>query len=103
MGGMVMGAKVSSLYKKLGAWLARAASTNYQAASDGFCLGIGTNPGGALVTAHTDGATPATVLRQSVTNSTPGLVTSVCCPVKKGDYWKVTGANVSVFWIPLGP
>ena len=96
-----MGATITTPTKRLGAWLARANDTIYQAACDGFVCGYSLAGIGAC-TSLTDAATPPTVIRGTNYTGVDGTPRDAPTPVKKNDYWKVTGATV-VFWIPLGP
>ncbi len=101
MGGMVMGANTSAPTpptRALGAWLARTNNTVYLAATDGFICGFGTSPGGSSVAMLTDGSTPPTTQRN--VNGSTTSATGACSPVKAGDYWKATGVDGALFWIP---
>lgn len=82
----------------LGSWSARSVATTYQAATDGFVVGI-------LHTfiGYTDSSTPPTT--QRVFANDPFWHNSFCLPVKKDDYYKITGGGTpptSIYWIPLG-
>jgi hypothetical protein len=85
----------------LGAWDAGApwvVNTSYLAATDGFVVGYSDGSNG-LIKGYTNGSNPPTTQRwgQSYT-------TSICMPVKKSDYWKITisAGTPTIFWIPLG-
>lgn len=82
-----------------GTWGGKSDSVSYLAASDGFVCAIDTNLN-TYLKGYTDGSNPPTTLRQSVSSyySNPS---SFMMPVKKGDYWKVTGAT-TIYWIPVG-
>ena len=82
---------------KLGAWLARTNNTIYQAATEGFCTGYGITSSNVQV--YTDGnATPTTKRNQNASGTS---ATGVTCPVKAGDYWKISGATGGLYWIPV--
>lgn len=94
-----MGSEISTMIKRLGAWLIRANNTIYQAATDGFVIGIGatdTEPRGL-----TDGSNPPTIIR-GYGYATAGYLCSFTIPVKKNDYWKAINCTI-VYWIPLEP
>ncbi len=101
MGGMVVKG-VDGPIKRLGAWLARATDTTYQATTDGFVSAFTVNNGQANF--KTDGATPPTVFRAGCLG-TGTVYNSFGCLVKKGDYWRVSlvGGAFTVFWLPLEP
>ena len=82
----------------LGAWETKADNTVYQAATDGFVLCRGTTD--IAVVGYTDGSNPPTTerIRQA---SSQNSINSFTMPVRKNDYWKVTGGSV-IYWIPLG-
>jgi hypothetical protein len=76
-----------------GAWASKSNNTVYQAATDGFVV----NPtaGSESPKGYTDASNPPT------TQMAIGYFSSFVMPVRKGDYWKVTGTT-SVYWIPIG-
>ena len=82
----------------LGAWETKANDTVYQAATDGFVLCRGDTD--VAVAGYTDGSNPPTTerIRQA---SSQNSINSFTMPVRKNDYWKVTGGSV-IYWIPLG-
>jgi hypothetical protein len=81
----------------LSSWITKAVNTVYLATTDGLVTSYATSGANIILT---DSANPPTVKRMAVDNS--GQETGVCCPVKKGEYWKVTnGGAVSVYFIPL--
>lgn len=98
-----MGADVRTPYKKLGAWLARASNTVYQALTDGFVCAI--TGSAQIVSGYTDGSNPPTTERQSnYGGAGAGQEASISMPVKKNDYWEVIPTiSATVFWIPLEP
>ena len=93
--------EVGNLPKKhhgLGNYVAKANNTVYLAETDGFVMGQTTGIGTAE--GLTDSSNPPTT---SVSYGTSGNGNgNVMFPVRKGDYWKVTGCDKSVWWIPLG-
>lgn len=107
-----MGGNTTNPIKRLGAWLVRVNNTVYQAATDGFALGIvpSTTCGATDASLHgyTDGANPPTTQRKQ--NGSPNASVAgvaLCMPVKKNDYWKIqhTGSTgtPTIYWIPLEP
>jgi len=82
----------------LGAWETKADNTVYQAATDGFVLCKGDQD--VTVVGYTDGSNPPGTerIRQA---SSQYSINSFTMPVRKNDYWKVTG-GVTIYWIPLG-
>jgi hypothetical protein len=88
--------------RQLGAWETKANNTVYLAETDGFVLAW---TGAAIVRGFTDGNNPPTTERISSGNATGANSFGITMPVRKGDYWKVTGAGFGigeVYWIPLG-
>jgi len=85
-----------------GTWAIKSSNTVYQAESDGFVCAfkVGTGTGG--IAGYTDGSNPPTLVkaRNSSTNLAEGGM-GITFPVKKSDYWKVTGAT-AVNWLPIG-
>ena len=82
-----------------GDWVAKSNNTTYLASTDGFAIGEALS-GASEVDGFTDSSNPPTTRRTSnwTTNGTRGSITM---PVRKGDYWKITGADQYVYWIPL--
>ena len=83
-----------------GAWVDKSASYGAQVATtDGFV--IVHNQWGYYGIIFTDAnADPTTERARDGSNAE-----CIMCPVRKGDYWKVTsggGTPVSVYWLPLG-
>lgn len=88
-----------------GSWLTRSTSVIYLAATDGFVVGYNGNGQNAVATVYTDSSSNPTTIRASAWNdqsTSNGQNISFCVPVRKGDYWKVTGAASALNWIPLG-
>lgn len=82
-----------------GAWASKSDSTTYQAASDGFVCAIGPSPSGAVTGITDSNAAPTTI--RAYQNGASAVKVSIMLPVKKSDYWKVTG-SVTVYWLPVG-
>ena len=96
---------VSGTVKMFGSWQTMANNTVYQASTDGFVMGNGYNQRSNIpVTIYTDANNPPTTIRaRGGTWAEYGDGYSFAMsPVKKGDYWKVTNATTSVYWLPLG-
>ena len=94
----------SQITGALGTWESKSNNTAYEATTDGIVCAY-TETTNTVIVGLTDGDNPPTTKRQT---SNSGTVTShsapdasIMFPVKKGDYWKVTGAD-AVFWIPIG-
>ena len=92
--------------KVLGAWETKSSNTVYQAATDGFVCATAVAGTRTDVIGLTDGSNPPTMQR-AVDGDLPNnegdkrRPRSITFPIRKGDYWKVTGAD-TVYWIPLG-
>jgi len=97
--------------KPFGTWTAKSADISYQAATDGIVVAKGKWDGSGEVNllVETDSNNPPTTdrVQQYVPVGSLGSnsIVSVTCPVKKGDYYKVTASNltsVSIYWLPMG-
>ena len=97
-----MGAKSLSPVKRFLDWDVGAPWANnnaYQAATDGMVLAsCGT---AAELVMMTDGSASPAIVRIQHTRPS-GQLSPGTMPVKKGDYWKVTGSDV-IYWLPLVP
>lgn len=93
-----MGARVTTPIFNFGLWVAKSNDTVYYAESPGFVCAYG---GGGItnVYGYTDSSNPPTTYRvkDGINDFHYGDITM---PVRKGDYWKVTGAS-SVYWISI--
>ena len=87
----------------LGAWVSKSNNTVYQASTAGFVCAYANEAVSAAVIGYTDASNPPTtvIAKSSIQAGTYALAAMITMPVKLGDYWKVTGANI-VNWIPLG-
>ena len=97
--------EVKGTMKVFGAWETKANGTVYQAETDGFVCAHGSVSSGRLVICgYTDSNNPPTTLKaqQGFDPSSGAHHESIMMPVRKGDYWKTTGEEVTVYWIPLG-
>ena len=72
--------------------------TSYLAATDGFVCAFGQHTTSML--GYTDASNPPTTQR-CANWATSGVDCGITMPVKKGQYWKVAGAD-HINWIPLG-
>jgi len=79
-----------------GEWAARSNNTVYLASTDGFIIADG--EGGSAFNIYSDGSNPPTTARASSSFSV-GDGTSTA-PVKKGDYYKLTGCGTDNWWMP---
>lgn len=100
-----MGGDITTPYKKLGTWLSRTFDTVYQAATDGFVCVYSIQVANPIIELYTDNNNPPTTLvSKSFISIVSTSIANVNSPVKKGDYWEVTGTVVvTVWWIPLEP
>lgn len=88
----------------LGAWASVNNNQVYQASADGFVTAFANNTFEiSTITGYTDTSNPPTTIRayQRLNAGDATLAACVTFPVKKNNYWYVTGAN-TVWWIPLG-
>ena len=92
----------------LGAWSNNlsGACTDVHATTDGFVCAVSALASAPDVQGFTNTGSPANVLRIRGRNYDNGGANSygtIMMPVKKGDYWTVSGASGgTVYWIPLG-
>jgi hypothetical protein len=89
-----------------GSLSALAATTIYQAATDGIVTVSSTGyTGTEYLTGYTDSSSTPTTARVSQQYVTGGACT-ICFPVKKNDYYQVTrsatGGTFSMYFLPLG-
>lgn len=96
-----------TLHKKLGAWLARAINTVYQAETDGFVISRDLEHGGTVnpLLVKTDGDDSPVTVRGESFDTDGSTKETVTIPVRKDDFWKVEFDHpADVWWIPLiGP
>ena len=86
-----------------GSWVSKSNNTVYQATTDGFVIAWSRSGADRQVEGLSDGSNSPATTRIKMKNSGGGSGrATITMPVKKGDYWKVLGADDSVFWIPLG-
>jgi len=87
----------------LGAWVSKSVTTAYQTATDGFILATKiTAAGTGTINVYSDSNANPTTERGRCAGASSGFV---MCPVRKGDYWKVTvdiADSTIIYWIPLG-
>ena len=90
-----------------GAWGAVGNNTVYYAATDGFVLAYNSaaEVSGYDLRGYSDGGNPPGTVRSicvgyNAYTSTTGYY-SIAFPVRKSDYWKVTGCG-PVYWLPVG-
>lgn len=97
---------IDDFYKFFGAWEDKTSShAAQQATKNGFVLGYGSTGAGAEAKVYTDTESDPTTLREDILNdagTATGQLLSFCCPVIKGDFWKITGSVTAVYWIPIG-
>lgn len=92
---------VAGVAPAFGAWDAtKSNNTVYLAAADGFVLAYTTYASASHITGLTDSSNPPTTTRtEAQAEAGNQYILNITMPVKKGDYWKVTGASV-VYWLP---
>ena len=95
------GCNVSSDWKSLGGsalgnWEVKSANTVYLAATSGLVCAY--TPSSGTAVGYTDSNNPPTTVRQSASLVGSGSQ-SITMPVRKGDYWEVTGNPSAVYWI----
>ena len=82
-----------------GAWETKSNNTVYHAATDGFVLAY-TTTARSTVVGFTDSSNLPATRRIAHAHETLGSH-GITMPVRKNDYWKVTGAAI-VYRLPLG-
>jgi hypothetical protein len=83
-----------------GAWASKSNDTVYQAETDGFVMTTG-SAAGLEMYVYTDSSNPPTTSRGFGGGSVGNHYDTITMPVRKNDYWKVTGA-ITVYWLPIG-
>lgn len=88
---------------KLGDWVSKSGWTTYQASTDGIL--VGWNLSNDQFNIYSD-STAAPTTARCLSNTSSGTAgASGCCPIKKGDYYKVesnaAGNTLTIFWLPL--
>ncbi len=89
---------------QMGDWVSKSNDTSYLATTDGFATGYNNDSSGNYFHGYTDAANPPTTVRvKGGSNGDTGNFPGIMMPVKKGDYYKVTGTGGTpvIFWIPL--
>ena len=87
----------------MGVWTEVAAGVVIQAKSDGFVLAHSIGEDSNTIKTYTDSSNPPTTVRCNENVHSGGAygLTSCTMPVRKGDYWKVDGSKIIVYWISL--
>lgn len=84
----------------LGSWESKTDNTAYLAATDGFVVASRSSNG--WIYGYTDSnASPSTLRAMSKTHTVYDSYGSITFPVRAGDYWKTSGADALLFWIPI--
>jgi len=78
---------------EFGDWESKSAGVTYQALTDGYAMVYSTTTVG-VVSGKSDSANPPTTLRSYCND-----YASFTMPVKKGDYWLISGSPTAVFWV----
>jgi len=95
-----MGARVTTPMFNFGLWVAKSNNTVYYAESPGFVCAYNSSSVVDII-GYTDSSNPPTTIRGGEAyqyGTTQKFLSGM--PVRKGDYWKVTGAS-SVDWISI--
>lgn len=85
----------------MGTWVSKTVDTAYQASSDGFVVTYNDDSTGSLVTVYSDTSNPPTTVVGKDGNTTSPHESSICIPIKSGNYYKVSNAN-HIWWVPMG-
>ena len=99
--GVIPLANIGSL---LGTPVSKNVTTTYQAATDGFVLAGGNTAGGSLLTlqGYTDSnSSPSTQYIAELCQGTQAFVFGFM-PVKKNNYYQITGSVTTYWFIPIG-
>lgn len=81
-----------------GTWESKADNTAYLAETNGMVCA--SNLSAASAYGYTDASNPPTTVRNQCKDNGSGYAGSICMPVRKGDYWKVSGFG-TIWWVPL--
>lgn len=89
--------------KPFGTWTTKTADDSHLAATDGFVVAYESGTADHELKILTDSSNPPTTVRQRFYKTGDGTAAgSVMCPVKSGDYFKVTDTGTStIYWLPL--
>ena len=96
-----MGARVTTPMFNFGLWVAKSNDTVYYAESPGFVCAYGAEPDNNIY-GYTDSSNPPATcrLKDGTHTATYSHFGDITMPVRKGNYWKVTGADF-VYWISI--
>ena len=87
---------------QFGAWVDKSSGYGAQAATtDGFVIAYDTD-GAAELIGYTDGNSNPTTIRARSGAFASATQSFIFFPVRKGDYWKVTGSPNAVYWLSMG-
>lgn len=81
---------------------ARSKDTSYLAATDGIVTVTSINSNFQAISGYTDAANPPTTLLAKGDTGSSGGVAAITFPVKKGNYYKITGGVSTIYWMPIG-
>jgi len=104
-GNLVCGTDEAGAGGGFGAWVSKSNNTVYQAATDGFVIAYSGMNWTRDIMGYTDSSNPPTTMRirsRLNTYHSGTSIASITMPVKKNDYWKLTGDATTIYWIPLG-
>ncbi len=106
-GDTVFDGNVKPATTQMFSWQSKSFGSSIQAPCDGFVVGYVTDngAGGSTIDIKTDASNPPTTVRQNFSALTPNQTHGFCCPVRKGDFWKVTitaATGTALYWVPLG-
>lgn len=93
-------------------WNSKTVGTAFQAASDGLLAGYVVTAAGSHngIQVLSDASNPPTTVRQEIRSDNTGQANTTslafCCPVRKGDFYKMVNLNAptstTAWWVPLG-
>jgi len=102
--GSIGDAQLGTITSIFGSWTDKDSGNNtlvkinvYKVTSDGFVCACGN--AAATVRGYTDSSNPPT--KERLVNASATSAQSVTMPVRKNDYWKITGAS-TIYWLPIG-
>ena len=99
-------AQIAAIGSLFGTWASKSKDTSHLASTDGTVSAYTPQISQASIIGYTDGNNPPTTVRTRMytqLNAPNDCRVNLTMPVRKGDYWKVTGSGaVVVWWLPTG-
>ena len=81
---------------------ALAVTTVYEAVCDGFITANGNSSLDGDLTCLSDGSSPPTTKLVADRRGQSGRAYGFTCPIRKGDFVKLTGSATAIYWTPIG-